>query len=384
MDAFRPTEWTWPQRLLVGLALAVTLGAVFALSTSAAAFGVYNPAWDGASGLTDLADETDADAQIAVNTTAYERARPNETVAVILSPNERYSATDRRRVYRFVDAGGTLVVAEDVGPVGNSLLAALGADTRFDGQPVRDERNYYRSPAFPTASNVSDAPETEGVKQLTLNHGTALRANPAAEDTDVLVRTSPYAYLDANRNEQLDDDETLAPRPVVVRERVGNGTVIVVSDPSVFINAMLERPGNRRFARNLLDAHDRVLLDYSRHGQQPPLSMALLALRGTPLLQGLVGLLGVGAVLAWSRRPEQVRQLLDRTRRQVAAIAGTDRTSERSTRSPIDVETGHLDPDALATYLRRQHPDWDERRVQRVITGVLARRREGGDDDRSG
>lgn len=372
MSTILPDEWSWPQLLLWGLALAVLVGIVIALSTSTAAFGAYNPGWDGASGLSDLADDADTDTRIALNTTVYARATPNRTIAVILSPDDPYGETDRARLRAFVADGGTLVVAEDVGPVGNTLLAAVGAETRFDGRPVRDERHHYRSPAFPTATNVSDAPETEGVEQVTLNHGTTLRTDASDNDTRVLVRTSGFAYLDANRNEQLDDAESLAPRPVVVSERIGNGTVIAISDPSLFINAMLDRPGNRRLVRNLFGTHERAVLDYSGHGEQPPLSVALLALRGSLPLQAVLGALGIGTVLVWSRRPEQLRRPVVWLRKRRANGPAGER------------DDGLVDVDTLAAYLRREHPDWDERRVRRVITGVLARRRERGDDDRSG
>lgn len=410
MASLRPAAWTWPQVLLAGLTLAVLVGVVVALSTSVAAFGVYNPAWDGASDLDALAEETGAESRIALNTTAYDDVDPNRTIAVILAPDTSYSEPQQARLREFVADGGTLVIAEDVGPVGNELAAAVGADTRFDGRPVRDDRHYYRSPAFPTATNVTDAPETEGVEQVTLNHGTTLHANETDENTTVLVRTSSFAYLDTNRNAQLDDEESLASRPVVVREHVGNGTVIAISDPSLFINAMLERPGNRQFARNLFAAHEQVLLDQSGHGQQPPLSVALLTLRETPPMQVLLGLGGIGTVLVWSRRPGSVRRLstlwvanssiarwrtgsrrLHRVWNRLRRVDHADIARETGDAETVgateliaDPVDGHIDADALAAYLRQEHPEWDDRRIQRVITGVLARRREVADDDRSG
>lgn len=385
--------------LSVGLSLAILVVLIIALSTSTAAFGVYNPGWDGASGLTDVATETDTDVEIVVNTTAYESADPPRTIAVVLSPEEPYSERDRARLAAFVADGGTLVVAEDVGPVGNTLLSAVGAETRFDHRPVRDERHYYRSPAFPVATEVADAPETEGVDQLTLNHGTTLRADDS-EATQVLVRTSSFAYLDENRNERLDDEESMVSRPVVVREEVGNGTVIAVSDPSIFINVMLDRPGNRQFAANLFGSASHALLDYSGHGDQPPLSAALVALRGSVLLQGLLVLGGVAAVLTWSRRPVSIvpplraraRHSIDavRTRLGLPVRSGTRSSGEPRMSAPDEgpavSRDGVADPfdaDAMAASLRTDHPDWDRERIRRVITGVLARRAETRDDDRS-
>lgn len=133
MAPLRSRDWIWPQVLLAGVTLAVLVGIVVALSTSAAAFGVYNPGWEGASDLANLAEETGADTQIALDATAYENVGSDSasgvdadrTIAVVLSPDEPYSEPDRARLRGFVADGGTLVVAEDVGPVGNGLLAAV-------------------------------------------------------------------------------------------------------------------------------------------------------------------------------------------------------------------------------------------------------------------
>ncbi|SFK65091.1 protein of unknown function [Halogranum rubrum] len=295
----------YPRLLLVSLIGVVALAIIVAASTSTAAFGVYNSAWDGASGLQAEADAVGTESEIALNTTAYETADANRTVAVVLSPETRYNATDTQRVQQFVESGGTLVVAEDYGTHSNDLLATVGASASVTGQPLRDERNSYRSPAMPIATNVTNDSLTANVSQLTINHGTVVEPNGA----DVLVRSSEFSYLDANRNEQLDDSESLQQYPVVTTESVGDGRVVVVSDPSLFINAMLERPGNQQFTQNLFGAHERVLLDYSHAGKQPPLAVGLLTVRESPLLQVLLGALGLGAIIVWLRPPQRVRHL---------------------------------------------------------------------------
>lgn len=352
-----PEDWSIPQLLLVALVVTVALTGVVAASTSQSAFGAYNAAWDGASDLRDLANEAGAEPQVVLNTSSYSETEPNGTIAVILSPDEPYNPTERTRVTSFVEDGGTLVIAEDYGPHSTSLLQALDVQTRIDGTPLRDEEEYYRAPAFPLATNVSEHPETEGVDQLTLNHGTSLQTNRSANGTTVLVSSSEFSYLDTNRNESLDDSEELVSRPVVVRENVGNGTVYVVSDPSIFINAMLERPGNAQFARNLFGAHDRVLLDYSHLSGTPPLMLAVLTLQADSVWQVLVAILGLGAIVLNGRMREFVLDVNDRARS----------TEEE----PNDLALANADPEEIVAYLSRQHPDWDEDRIRRVMRGVI-------------
>lgn len=356
MADWLPDDLSVPQLLLVTLALTIAVTGVVAAGTSQTAFSTYNAAWDGASDLRELANEEGSAPVIALNTTEYTAVDPNEAVAIVLSPDEAYSQQDRARLASFVEQGGTLVLAEDFGPHTTPLLQAVGGETRLDGPPLRDEQEYYRSPALPVATNVTEAPETEGVDQLTLNHGTSLAVDNDTNNATVLVASSEFSYLDTDRDGELDDDEELASRPVVVRERVGNGTVYTVSDPSLFINAMLDRPGNEQFVRNLVSDQETVLLDYSHQTGQPPLVVALLTLQDSPIWQVFLGTAGIAAVV-WTRRLRELpTRIGDRLTR--------DRPTER-------FSLADANPDEIVAYLKRRHPDWDEQRLRRVMRGVI-------------
>lgn len=350
-------DWSYPSLLLWGLITIISIGLIIAASTSTAAFGTYNAAWDGSSDLRSTADDLGVDHEIALNTTAYESVPAKDTVAIVLSPESEYSPQERARLARFVNEGGTLLIAEDYGPHGNTILQAVGATARFDGTPVRDERYTYRSPAMPVARNVSNHTYTQNVSKLIINHGTVVRSNNAT----VLVRTSEFAYLDTNGNNALDEDESLERRPIATVEPVGNGQVVTVSDPSMFINAMLDRPGNEQFVQNLLGTHDLLLLDYSHAGQQPPLATAILVLRDSPLFQLVIGLLGLGVITAWARGKQQWLPI----------------RSQNEDRSPA----GTLSEEELAASLRARNPDWDEDRILRVIGGTINHRQQEADDE---
>jgi hypothetical protein len=350
-----------PKRLLVGFAAVTLVVLLVAASTSATAFGIYNPAWDGAAELRDAAESTGATSTIARETTAYDSVAPNETVSFVLSPNREYTAAERQRIETFVRGGGTLVVAGDYGPQANALLRGLGSEARLDGRPVRDEEFYYRSPAMPVARNVTNHSTVADVPRLTLNHGTAVTPGNAS----VLVRTSGYAYLDADRNGQLDASDPVASHPVATTERLGRGTLVVVGDPSVFINAMLDRPGNRAFVRALVASRSHVMLDYSHTAGLPPLMSVVLLVRETPLLQFLCGAVGTLAVYATLRR-----DALTTLRNEAAAALpnwatatlGDKTTGDSTDRSSVAVTDGEL-----SDYLRERYPDWDDERVRRVV-----------------
>lgn len=294
----------WPQVVLLALAVVLVLSLLVAASTSTSAFGSYNSAWDGATDLRGMATDSGADARVVTNVSAYPTTDANGTVAVVLAPQEPYTDAETARLRTFIENGGTLVVAEDFGEPGSALLADLGTSMRVTGASLRDERYYYQGPALPEARNTSAELEQAGVESITLNHPSTLRAG--AGEAEVLVLSSEYAYVDQNRNEELDENETLTAQPIVARESIGAGQVIAVSDPSLFLNAMLERQDNTAFVEWLFTDSEVVLLDYSHAGGQPPLIALLMWLRGSPPVQVTLGLLGIGGVLVWQRRDSRV------------------------------------------------------------------------------
>jgi hypothetical protein len=339
----------YPQLLLVALAVALALALGVAGATSTDNFGIYNPGWDGVTEIRSVADSAGLETTVVRNTTAYGTTDENGTVTVVLAPDERYGPAQAGRVRQFVRAGGTLLVAEDYGPHANALLGAVGANATVAGTPLRDERTYGAGPAFPRATNVSTHPYTRGVDALVLNHGTAVRPGGSR----VLVASSEFAHLDADGDGQLDDAETLDRYPVVTVERLGAGRVVVVSDPSVFINTMLDRGDNRVFLGNVVADHDRVLLDVSHARGLPPLAAVRLTLQSSGLWQVAVGgaaVLLFGFASRWTGRASALRDRL-----------GPDD-------SPPD-----LSREKLLAAVRQRHPEWDADRVERVIDRLLDR-----------
>jgi hypothetical protein len=138
-------------------------------------------------------------------------------------------------------------------------------------------------------------------------------------------------------------------------EQVGEGRVIVVGDPSLLINAMLDRPGNQAFVRSMFSAHDRVLLDYSHAGELPLLSVAVLVLRDSTALQALLSSTGITVIGVWTRRPDLLQQMRDKLSRN-------------------KFESIYTEPAELTAFVRHRHPDWDDKRIQRVVKEIRHRR----------
>jgi hypothetical protein len=357
--AGRPFDWDYPRALLLALAVVMFIALIVVASSSTAAFSSYNTAWDGASDLRESAQAVGTDATVIRTMEPYDGpTAAAETVAFVLAPREPYSPNETARLRQFLQRGGTLVVADDFDTVANPLLDGLGANSRINGTLLRDERHMHQGPTLPVANNVSLHPLTTGVDSVTLNHASAVAPNGAT----VLVGTSGFAYADRNRNGQLDDTERLDSYPVITVESAGAGTLIVAGDPSLFINVMVERPGNAAFVRNLFAGPELVLLDYSHAGGLPPLSVALLMLRSSLPLQLLVGLLGLGVIAGWSGG------LIRLPSSEIPSTVLDDRSPDMS-------------QEELVAYLSRRHPDWEPARVRRIVRGVLYSRTQSRPDE---
>jgi hypothetical protein len=285
-----------PQVALACLILVVAGALLVGGATSTAAFGSFNPNWEGTSDLRSATETAGTDPVIVSNTTEYDEYGANDTTFV-LAPKQSYDEHELDPVRRFLDRGGTLVIATRGGPAASQLLENTTTEARPVGPILRDERNYYRSPALPVATTAANQTVVDPDIELTLNYGTAVTPNGAT----VVARSSEFAYLDRDESEDVSDNETVRSYPIATVERVGNGQVFVVGDPSIFINAMQERDGNRVFAAALLEGTDRVLIDVSHSSSPPPLVQLLLFVRGSPWIQFGIGIVGLTIVGWWHR-----------------------------------------------------------------------------------
>lgn len=348
---------SYPRMLLYALALVLGVTILVSAGTSTAAFGTYNPAWDGTSEVRETASALGADPVVVQNTTQYQETPPEASVAVVFSPTEPYSDRDAARLRQFVRAGGTLLVADDFREHSNPLLAEIGADARIDPVPLRDERRAGATPAFPRATAVTNSTYAENGSTITLNHGGTVRPNGAT----VLFASSEFSYRDLNRDETLNDDEELARHPVVTVESIGDGQIIVASDASLFLNAMVERADNAAFLRSLVAPHNHVLLDVSHTAGLPPLVAFQLLLQRSGWLAFLLGTVSVVAVVALPSVPHLVRRL-------------------REWREPERPDVPRTADDITAG-IRARHPEWDADRVERVTDSLMRRRQQRETDD---
>ncbi len=252
--------------------LFIVLAAVTAISLlcvwfvpSVQDFMVGNTMWNGVRAFSEYVSATQLE---SVNNLPEDP----ETSILISVPYLQYSSDELEKIRVFVDGGGTLLLADDYG-YGNQLLEHLGVTMRFNGKPMLDPLFCYKTQWFP---KITEFTKPGDFQLVILNHATALQNVPA---TQVIAWTAESSYIDFNENLTWDKGEIKGRLPVAAKTSVGRGTLIVVGDPSLMINTMVNRADNFAFINHLLEDRNEknVLFDIS-HLSQTPLDTSKTAL----------------------------------------------------------------------------------------------------------
>lgn len=238
---------------MLTVAMVITLAVVTWLVPTNEDFRTDNPYWNG------TREVTFSHSFSPLETLSDLPSSPKEST-LILIPYLQFSPTELETVRNFTIQGGTLILADDYG-YGNQVLAYLGFRTRFSGQPLLDPLINYKTEWFPQISRFKPGPLTGNIDNLVLNHATSL-VNIAA--ADVLASSSSFSFLDLNGNQIREESEPTGPLPVIARHNLGSGQVIIIADPSLFINGMETLGDNAKFMQNLTAlATSDILIDNS-------------------------------------------------------------------------------------------------------------------------
>lgn len=152
-----------------------------------------------------------------------------EDILVFLYPQQ---SIDPSQLDAFVQAGGHAIVADDFGEAQNALTR-IGA-VRLDVTTVRADKYYEGRTWAPVATVTSDHVIGSEVTEIVTNHPSVLG--------HIVGGTVVAGFQDG---------------ALIVAGERGTGRYIAVADPSIFINRMLEFPGNLRAVVNMLHWLDR-------------------------------------------------------------------------------------------------------------------------------
>lgn len=200
--------------------LATMLGAAPAWAITD--YDPQNRGWNGCSELVRAAAEADVELH-PVRVLDWDQVQRGQAL-LVLYPTESLGVAD---VSAFVESGGRVAWFDDFG-ASRALLDWL---------------------QFRRVPGVQGAAHDPSMRELLVALPRA--QHPLTEGVDALVTNIPVAYVHPRLSPLFDFGDP--GQGLVLVGQVGRGKLIVGGDPSLFINTMQQFPGNRRFARNLLE-----------------------------------------------------------------------------------------------------------------------------------
>lgn len=212
-------------------------------------------------------------AHVSPNTTlvfSYDQPLSNNSLLAIIAPSTSFSEFEDARILNYLQDGGTVLLADDFGS-GNSLLAGLNISARFSGKALGDLFFYSKQHSFPLISNFSPDPITANVTEIMLNYPTYIVIGNSNEVKE-LASSSPFSFIDPNGTGEPSLNEPLDAYPVMVAARIGRGSLIAISDSSMFVNEVIGLHDNMRLFQNLLNLGSGSLLFDTAHLSKAPLT----------------------------------------------------------------------------------------------------------------
>ena len=246
--------------LVIILVVFVSLAAIW-FYPSVQAFMASNTMWNGINKFSKEFNVQNIDSFAALP------VAPKQDVLIAV-PYVPYTTDELAQMKQFVENGGKLVMMDDFG-YGNSFLEYAGIPARFDNTPLLDPLFNYKNEYFPRILDFNASVTGSGIKVIAFNHGTALSG---VSQSQALAWSSSMSFLDTNQNGNLDPGETQGPFVVAASISLGEGTVDLVSDSSMIMNAAAGSNDNNAFVNYLMTSNGtpaKVLFDRSQVTKSP-------------------------------------------------------------------------------------------------------------------
>lgn len=354
--------------LIMGIgAILFMLSIMVPVLSSSADFSIYNTDWNGCSDLgkdvystgafLPTVDISDSSEERVVHNSFNElegELPPGRSAIIIIGPDIDFTSEESGFIHDYLSRGGILLLADDVG-TGNTLLSGLNTTSRIDGNIMID-LSYMKKGEFAVTSDMKEHEITRNVSTLLLNHPSIVRPSKRSEP---IVNSSGTSWLDEQRNERLDPEETEGPFPILTIEKYGLGQLLLLSEPSLLINQMKEQMDNGIFVNNLIEyitkGRDAIVIDESHRDLTNPVQVANIVVTGTSPGEKVGLMVLVTAIFILWSSPIPKRAMHIASKGMERFLSGNTRPEER--KDPIDE-------------VIERHPDWDRRLLERIVKGI--------------
>lgn len=357
---------------ILGIAVALlAVSMVAPLISTSADFSIYNSDWNGVSDLAVLTYKAGkfvptfevqaTGTEISIANLGFEELDldPTASALVIIGPGKTFSEADGRKVGDFVREGGRLLLADDFGTA-NTLLESMGATSRFSGQLLMDLA-YEKKPEFSVCFDLRPDPVTDGVRTILLNHPSSIVVNSTT--TQVIAYSSAASWLDVNENRDQEWGEPRGPFPLLAREHMGTGEIMLLSDPSVLINGMNEYMNNSDLGYNLIAevSKDRseVFFDESHRDFFDPVSITMTFASDIPPEWRFIMVVLVFVLALWISTQVLESSLGYLYRSFLAGVmAAAGALGLRFPRRAEPAPASQLDIERIVDQASEKHPEW--------------------------
>lgn len=283
--------------LLFIIFLIACVSCLMLFSTNNLEFSKSNPGWNGTS---QFFSNTDRHTTVEIYDLSQFSQTENITL-LIIAPDKEFSP-NQIEIYRdFLLRGNTIILADDFG-TGNSLLKGIGSHiSLLRGILTSVDRAYndgYTVVTYP----VSEHPLLSGVESLVLEKSSTLLGG------EPLLSSSLFSWVDRDEDRAITKKELLGKYTVMSGEKIGKGEIIVLSDPSIFINSMMSlenKYDNPRFLKNIIQLHPVLYIDqvHSRTSNAHSTNMIIKSIKSRNELKILIiGLILIFIGLFFMRR----------------------------------------------------------------------------------
>lgn len=213
------------KRVIIALLLLLIAGLIVTaqFATTGDEYSRYNINWNGTSDFFGLA----ADEQYVYSYDDLRSAESGSTL-LIIAPGTGFAG-----LADYLYQGNTVIIA-DQSENANIFLEQIGSTIRVHNAQIRSTSMEYKDMGIFRGTVEGDL-FGSNVTTLTFDYPGYLTGG------DVIAATSHLSWIDTNANNIPDSNESLKVYSLIASENIGNGRVIVIADPSVFINSMLVR-----------------------------------------------------------------------------------------------------------------------------------------------
>jgi len=286
---------TWIAGIIL---LAAALILLIHLSANNMEFSRYNVGWNGTSSFF---SDLDRHRCVEISDPDILSGYPRNTTLLIIAPYRHPSAEELTAYSAFLREGNTIFLADDFG-TGNEILAGIGSRIKILPGNLssldRSNTDPYSVIAFRSAEK----------SPIPLPLDIALNRAAPLEGGSPLMLTSVLSWNDDNGDRRFNMAENMGTFPVMALDSPGSGQLIVLSDPSIFINTMYspaENENNRFLIRNIVAGNDSVLIDQmnSRTGNAGGVGEIFHVIRNTVNIEiFILCLLMLGIAWAWKKK----------------------------------------------------------------------------------